>query len=170
MSTGTFREWLRESERISLTEVQRTGHQERSDFSAEKEWIRLSKNNLPKLLKSKELYSLYKYHDYLFLIKDDKYIAYMDGITDKLEGKKSFYITVMHSEERGSMNILFNLMQESGYKYIVSDTMLSDDAIKYYEKLMKQHKYFGVDYRDEKVKASDEELLSNPDYRIVIVL
>jgi hypothetical protein len=76
----------------------------------------------------------------------------------------------MYSEERGAMDILFNLMRESGYKYIVSDTMLSDDAIKYYEKLMKQHKYFGVDYRDEKVKASDEELLSNPDYRIVIVL
>ena len=49
---GTFREWLREQE---LNEVQRTGHQERSDFSGEKEWVRLSKNNLPKLLKSKNL-------------------------------------------------------------------------------------------------------------------
>jgi tyrosine-protein phosphatase YwqE len=66
MSIGTFREWLRESEKISLTEVQRTGHQERGEFSAEKEWIRLSKNNLTKLLKSKDNYSLYKYHDYLF--------------------------------------------------------------------------------------------------------
>ena len=153
-----------------VNEVQRTGHQERSDFSGEKEWIRLSKNNLPKLLKSKDLYSLYKYHDYLFLVKNNNYIAYMDGITDKLDGKKSFYITVMHSGERGSMDILFDLMRESGYKYIVSDTMLSDDAIKYYEKLMKRHKYFGVDYKDEKVKVSDSELLSNPDYRIVIVL
>ena len=94
----------------------------------------------------------------------------MDGITNKLDGKKSFYITVMHSGERGSMDILFDLMKDSGYKYIVSDTMLSDDAIKYYEKLMKRHKYFGVDYRDEKIKASDTELLSNPDYRIVIIL
>ena len=153
-----------------LTEVQRTGHQERSEFSAEKEWVRLSKNNLPKLLKEKDLYSLYKYHDYLFLTKEDKYIAHLDGITDKLEGKKSFYITVMYSVERGSMDILFDLMRESGYKYIVSDTMLSDDAIKYYEKLMKRHKYFGVDYRDEKVKVSDDELLSNPDYRIVVML
>ena len=166
----TFREWLRESGKSSLTEVQRTGAQERDDFSGEKEWNRLSKNNLPKLLKSKDLYSLYKYHDYLFLVKDNNYIAYMDGITDKLDGKKSFYITVMHSGERGSMDILFDLMKDSGYKYIVSDTMLSDDAIKYYEKLMKRHKYFGVDYRDEKIKASDTELLSNPDYRIVIVL
>lgn len=105
------------------------------------------------MLKSKDSYSLYKYHDYLFLIKDGKYAAHLDGITDKLESKKSFYITVMYSEERGAMNILFGLMQESGYKYIVSDTMLSDDAIKYYEKLMKQHKYFGVDYRDEKDKS-----------------
>ena len=61
-------------------------------------------------------------------------------------------------------------MKDSGYKYIVSDTMLSNDAIKYYEKLMKRHKYFGVDYRDENVKALDSELLSNPDYRIVIIL
>ena len=88
MSTVSFREWLRESERISLTEVQRTGHQERDEFSAEKEWIRLSKNNLPKLLKSKDHYSLYKYHDYLFLIKGGNYITYMDGITDKLEGRR----------------------------------------------------------------------------------
>ena len=157
-------------EDITITEVQRTGAQERDDFSGEKEWNRLSKNNLPKLLKSKDSYSLYKYYDYLFLAKEDNYIAYMDGITNKLENKKSFYITVMHSSERGAMDILFDLMRESGYKYIISDTMLSDDAIKYYEKLMKRHKYFGVDYRDEKIKASDTELLSNPDYRIVIIL
>ena len=157
-------------EDITVNEVQRTGAQERDDFSGEKEWVRLSKNNLPKLLKSKNLYSLYKYHEYLFLVKDNNYIAYMDGITDKLDGKKSFYITVMHSGERGSMDILFDLMKDSGYKYIVSDTMLSNDAIKYYEKLMKRHKYFGVDYRDENVKALDSELLSNPDYRIVIIL
>ena len=157
-------------EDITVNEVQRTGAQERDDFSGEKEWVRLSKNNLPKLLKSKNLYSLYKYHEYLFLVKDNNYIAYMDGITDKLDGKKSFYIAVMHSGERGSMDILFDLMKDSGYKYIVSDTMLSNDAIKYYEKLMKRHKYFGVDYRDENVKALDSELLSNPDYRIVIIL
>ena len=100
--------------------------------------VGLSKNNLPKLLKSKNLYSLYKYHDYLFLVNDNNYIAYLDGITDKLDGKKSFYITVMHSSERGAMDILFELMKESGYKYIISDTMLSDDAIRYYEKLMKR--------------------------------
>ena len=164
---GTFREWLREQE---LNEVQRTGHQERSEFSAEKEWIRLNKNKLPKLLKEKDFYSLYKYHDYLFLTREDKYIAHLDGTTDILEGKKSFYITVMYSGERGSMDILFGLMRESGYKYIVSDTMLSDDAIRYYEKLMKRHKYFGINYRDETVKVSDEELLDNPDYRIVIIL
>ena len=68
------------------------------------------------------------------------------------------------------MDILFLLMKDAGYKYIVSDTMLSLDAIKYYEKLMKRHKYFGIDYLDEKIKATDEELLSNPDYRIVIIL
>lgn len=166
----TFREWLRESESIELNEVQRTGHQERSDFSAEKEWIRLSKNNLAKLLKSNNEYSLYKCHDYIFLIKGDKYIAHLDGITDKLENKKSFYITVMFSQERGAMDILFDLMRDAGYKYIISDTMLSDDAIKYYEKLMKKHKYFGINYKDERVKVSDEELLNNPDYRITIIL
>ena len=42
-------------EDITVNEVQRTGHQERSDFSGEKEWIRLSKSNLPKILKSKDL-------------------------------------------------------------------------------------------------------------------
>lgn len=164
------REKLRKEFREYLNEVQRTGHQERSEFSGEKEFLRLQKNNLLKELKTKDSYSLYKYHDYLFLTKEDKYIAHLDCTTDKLESKKSFYITVMYSRERGAMNVLFDLMKDVGYKYIVSDTMLSDDAIKYYEKLMKKHKYFGVDYLDDTVKATDEELLSNPDYRIVIIL
>lgn len=164
------KEKLRQEFREYLNEVQRTGHQERSEFSAEKEFLRLQKSNLLKELKSKDAYSLYKYHDYLFLCKDDKYIAHLDGTTDKLEGKKSFYITVMYSGERGGMDIIFELMRAAGYKYIVSDTMLSDDAIKYYEKLMKRHKYFGIDYLDSEIKATYEELLSNPDYRIVIIL
>ena len=151
-----------------LTEVQQTGNQERSDFSGEKEWDRLKK--LSKTILSKDGYILYKYHDYLFLIKDDLYIAYLDGITDKLNSKKSFYITVMHSSERGAMDILFEMIKLSGFKYIVSDTMLSDDAIKYYKKLMSKHKYFGVNYKDETVQVQDRELLSNPDYRIVIIL
>lgn len=160
--------YFKENEK--LNEVQRTGHQERAEFSAENEFLRLQRSSLLKELKSRDSYSLYKYHDYLFLSKDDRYIAHLDGTTDKLEGKKSFYITVMYSEQRGAMDILFFLMKDGGYKYIVSDTMLSDDAIKYYEKLMKRHKYFGIDYLDEKIKATDEELLSNPDYRIVIIL
>ena len=140
------------------------------NLALKKEFLRLQKSSLLKELKSKDGYSLYKYHDYLFLCKDNRYIAHLDGTTDKLEGKKSFYITVMYSGQRGAMDILFFLMKDAGYKYIISDTMLSDDAIKYYEKLIKRHKYFGLDYLDERVKATDEELLSNPDYRIVIVL
>lgn len=164
------KEKLRIEFREYLNEVQRTGHQERSEFSGEKEFLRLQKSNLLKELKSKDEYSLYKYSDYLFLTKEDKYVAHLDGTTDKLESKKSFYITVMYSSERGGMDIIFQLMKDAGYKYIVSDTMLSNDAIKYYEKLMKKHKYFGIDYLDSKIKATDEELLSNPDYRIVIIL
>lgn len=83
----TFREWLKERE---LLEVQQTGEQNRNEFSAEKEWNRFSK--LSKLLKEYDGYSLYKYYDYLFLIKDNKYIAHLDGISDKLLGKKLFIL------------------------------------------------------------------------------
>lgn len=76
----------------------------------------------------------------------------------------------MHSKERGAMEIIYSLMKLSGYKYIVSDVLNSDDAVKHLEKLMKKYKYFGIDYRDEIVKVSDEELLNNPDYRIVFEL
>ena len=86
-----FRAYLKQQ----INEVQRNGHQERAEFSAEKEFLRLQKSSLLKEMKSKDGYSLYKYHDYLFLSKDDRYIAHLDGTTDKLEGKKSFYITVM---------------------------------------------------------------------------
>ena len=163
-----FREWLKELE-LELNEIQQTGEQNRNEFSAEKEWNRFSK--LSKLLKEYDGYSLYKYYDYLFLIKDNKYVAHLDGITDKLLGKKAFYITVMYSEERGAMEILFNLMKLTGYKCIVSDTMLSNDALKFHKKLNTKLKYFAINYKDEEVKhISDEELYSNPDYRIVNIL
>lgn len=159
-----FRDFLSKSP----NEIQLTGEQNRNEFSAEKEWNRLSK--LSKLLKESDEYSLYKYHDFLFLIKDGNYVAHLDGITDKLLGKKAFYITVMYSEERGAMEILFNLMKLTGYKYIVSDVMLSNDALKFHKKLNTKLKYFAINYKDEKVKVPDDELYSNPDYRIVNIL
>ena len=62
------------------------------------------------------------------------------------------------------------MMKSLKYVYVVSDVLISDDALKFYEKLMKIKKYFAVNYKDETAKVSDEELLSNPDYRIAIIL
>lgn len=152
-----------------LNEIQRTGSKtDREEYSGEKEFYRLKKHL--KLLLSENGYNLYKYFDTLFLSKDDKYIAYLDGTNDKLNNKKSYYITVMHSEERGAMLKMFGMMKSLKYVYIVSDVLISDDALKFYEKIMKMKKYFTINYKDETVKVSDEELLSNPDYRIVIIL
>lgn len=160
-----FREFLNKS----LNEIQLTGEQNRGEFSAEKDWVRL--NKLSKLISKKDEYELYKYYDFLFLIKEGNYVAHLDGTTDKLKSKKAFYITVMFSKERGSMKMLFNLMREAGYKYIVSDVMLSNDALKFHKKLNNELKYFAINYKDEEVKyISDEELYSNPDYRIVNIL
>ncbi len=159
-----FREFLNKS----LNEIQLTGEQNRGEFSAEKDWVRL--NKLSKLISKKDEYELYKYYDFLFLIKEGNYVAHLDGTTDKLKSKKAFYITVMYSEERGAMEILFNLMKSTGYKYIVSDTMLSNDALKFHKKLNTKLKYFAINYKDEEVKVSDNELYSNPDYRIVNIL
>lgn len=152
-----------------LNEIQRTGSKtDRSEYSGEKEFYRLNKHL--KLLISENGYELYKYFDTLFLSKDDKYIAYLDGTNDKLNNKKSYYISVMHSEERGALLKMFGMMKSLKYVYIVSDVLISDDALKFYKKIMKMKKYFAVDYKDETVEISDEELLSNPDYRITIVL
>lgn len=152
-----------------LNEIQRTGSKtDREEYSGEKEFYRLKKHL--KLLLSENGYNLYKYFDTLFLSKDDKYIAYLDGTNDKLNNKKSYYITVMHSEERGSMLKMFDMMKHLKYVYIVSDVLISDDALKFYEKIMKMKKYFAINYKDETTEIADDELLSNPDYRIVIAL
>lgn len=152
-----------------MNEIQQTGSKtDRSEYTGEKEFQRL-KPHL-KVLITLEEYTLYKYFDSLFLSKDDKYIAYLDGTNDKLNNKKSYYITVMHSEERGAMLKMFGMMKSLKYVYVVSDVLISDDALKFYEKLMKIKKYFAVNYKDETVKVSDEELLSNADYRIAIIL
>lgn len=160
----TFREFLNKS----LNEIQLTGEQNRGEFSAEKDWLRL--NKLSKVISKKDEYELYKYYDFLFLIKEGNYVAHLDGTTDKLKSKKAFYITVMFSKERGAMKLLFNLMREAGYKYIVSDVMLSNDALKFHKKLNNELKYFAINYKDEEFKVSDNELYSNPDYRIVNIL
>ena len=76
----------------------------------------------------------------------------------------------MHSEERGSMLKMFDMMKHLKYAYIVSDVLISDDALKFYEKIMKIKKYFAINYKDETSEIADDELLSNPDYRIVIKL
>lgn len=152
-----------------MNEIQQTGSKtDRAEYTGEKEFQRL-KPHL-KVLITLEEYTLYKYFDSLFLSKDDKYIAYLDGTNDKLNNKKSYYITVMHSEERGAMLKMFGMMKSLKYVYIVSDVLISDDALKFYEKIMKMKKYFAINYKDETVKVSDEELLSNPDYRIAIIL
>ena len=62
-------------------------------------------------------------------------------------------------------------MQEKAKVYFTDFRALPGTNLqKKLEKLMKKYKYFGIDYRDEIVKVSDEELLNNPDYRIVFEL
>lgn len=152
-----------------MNEIQQTGSKtDRAEYTGEKEFQRL-KPHLKELITLEE-YTLYKYFDTLFLSKEGKYIAYLDGTNDKLNNKKSYYITVMHSEERGSMLKMFDMMKHLKYVYIVSDVLISDDALKFYEKIMKMKKYFAINYKDETTEIADDELLSNPDYRIVIAL
>jgi hypothetical protein len=153
-----------------LLEVTSTGSKvDREEYSKEKKFIEIKK--LLKLVKSHDEYSLYKYYDYLFLSKNDDYVAHIDGTTDTLFGKKSVFITVSFSKERGSMKVLLELLKKSGYKYTISDTMLSDDAVKYYKKLILTKKYFIIDEEENVVKnPSEEEIFNNPNYRIVIQL
>ena len=167
---GAFRDYLKSLGKLEyLNEIHRTGSvSSRDEYSGELHYNRL-KDKL-KLLKSYNEYNLLKFKDYLFLVKDNEYIAYLDGTTDYLLSKKAFYISVMHSKERGAMEIIYSLMKLNGYKYIVSDILNSDDTVRHLEKLMKKYKYFGIDYKDEIVKVPDDELLNNPDYRIVFEL
>lgn len=153
-----------------LLEVTQTGsNTEREEYSKESVFKRTK--DLLKLLKTQNEYSLYKYYDYLFLSKNDEYIAHIDGVTDSLFGKKSVFITVSFSKERGTMSILLDLLKKSNYKYTISDTMLSDDAVKYYKKLMLIKKYFIIDEEENIVEyPTEEDIFNNPNYRIVIQL
>ena len=145
-----------------LFEIQQTGSKtDRDEYSSELNWNKYK--NFCKLLITQEEYSLYKYHDSLFLIKNDEYIASLDGTIDKLNSKKAFYILLMHSNERNAMQKMYQLMKLVGFKLIVSDVLNSDDAVKHLIKMMKSNKYFGINYKDETVNVTDEELLNNPD-------
>lgn len=153
-----------------LLEVSQTGSKtEREEYNKEEKFESVKK--LLKHIKTQEEYSLYKYYDYLFLSKNEEYVAHIDGVTDSLFGKKSVFITVSFSKERGAMSKLLELLKKSGYKYTISDTMLSDDAVKYYKKLMLIKKYFIIDEEENIIKSpSEEEIFNNPNYRIVIQL
>lgn len=158
---NTFRE---------LIEVTSTGTKtEREEYSKENKFNEVK--SLLKLVKTHKDYSLYKYYDYLFLCKDEKYVAHIDCTIDSLFGKKSVFIAVSFSKERGAMSKLLELLKKSGYKYTISDTMLSDDAVKYYKKLMLIKKYFIIDEEENIIKKpTEEEIFNNPNYRIVIQL
>lgn len=153
-----------------LLEVTSTGTKaEREEYSKENKFNEVK--GLLKLVKTQQEYSLYKYYDYLFLSKDEEYVAHIDGTTDSLFGKKSVFIAVSFSKERGAMKVLLELLKKSGYKYTISDTMLSDDAVKYYKKLMLIKKYFIIDEEENIIKSpTEEEIFNNPNYRIVIQL
>lgn len=152
-----------------IAEIQQTGSKtDRDEYSSELNWNKYK--NFCKLLITQDEYSLYKYHNNLFLIRNDEYIASLDGTIDKLNSKKAFYILLMHSNERNAMQKMYQLMKLVGFKLIVSDVLNSDDAVKHLIKMMKSNKYFGINYKDETVNVTDEELLNNPDYRIVIIL
>lgn len=153
-----------------LLEVTSTGTKtERDEYSKEEKFNEVK--HLMKMIKTLEEYSLYKYYDSLFLSKDGKYVAHIDGTIDSLFGKKSVFIAVSFSKERGAMSKLLELLKKSGYKYTISDTMLSDDAVKYYKKLMLIKKYFIIDEEENIVKnPTEKEIFNNPNYRIVIQL
>ena len=149
-----------------INEVQATGNNNRNDYDLTDTY-----NNLktpPKVSKADGEYSIRKVKDLYYLTKGEEYIGHIDGTTDKLDGKKALFIDVSYSKERGAMKILFNLVKKMGFKYTVSDMMLSDDAIKFYKKNFDS--YIAVNYKDEIVQASDEELFNNADYRLAIKL
>jgi len=158
-----------------FNEVELSNNVSREDMDGEK-YFDLDKLGKPK--KSAGGYDLYQDGDMFFLAKDGLYISYSDTSKDKINGKKAYYFTSIHSKERGGFRKLLDLMMKlPGVKYLVSDSLLTDDAMKFYKKILNDKSikkaliHFeelykeGNEFSEEDIKLA----LTDPAYTIAIV-
>jgi len=147
-----------------LQEVQQTGDSNSSDYDRT-DFYDSIKHHCKLILEENDL-QLQNYHDDWFLVKNNQMIANVNGEIDKLEGKKALFITFIFSKERGMMKQLYKMMLNSKkIKYIVSDQMLSTDAIKFYKKIQN---LYAVDLKNNIIDSPRGELFTNTELRIAI--
>jgi hypothetical protein len=138
--------------------------------SREKEWLNTSDNHKD-LIRDRIGSNHYKVYQvgstYFLTTENNEYLGYIEfDITRK------YHIIRMSSSniERGFYIIMFTTILSSGVKEIVSDSMLSTNAIKSYEKINKSKSSIslkvtdGVNYWD----FSREMLLNDDSYRVSV--
>ena len=152
----TFKEYLKETERSNFIK--------RSEHNGITLWAKFQE--ISTNLTSNKEYTLYKYKNYYFLTKDFDYIAHIDyskgKISDNGKGINSIFIDDAYSSVRGGYDILINLILKS-VKLVVSGVQLSEDAEKYYTKVLKNPKVKYILQDNEvivtkKVKFSSSEI------------
>lgn len=154
-----------------LLETSTSNSTAREDYDGTDLW----KNSTAKLVKTEKDYQLHKDKDVYFLVKDDKYIAHIDGTHDKCKGKRALFINAAFAKERGSYRILFDMILKTSVKYIISDALLSSDAERFWKKILADTSLtkiileFNEDILYNKssfTKEETKEIFTNPDITI----
>ena len=153
-----------------------TGYGSYNAHSGKKDWeFELSKNN-KELLKDKlgsERYKVYKvFSKYYLTSENDEYLGRLELTPPNNKGVS--VIETSHSNiKKGFYNIMFTAIlgsKKTGIKEILSDTALSNQAIKSYTKLSKLNnlKLSIYDTFSGKQEYDEKTLLDNENYRVSI--
>ena len=140
------------------------------DFSKIKEWETVMEKAKLQDINVND-HQIYEYKGTYYLIKDNQYVAHVQDYNEKLKNK-TLNIISASSEERGAYRVLLIALLQK-IKYIVSDSILSVSATKFWEKIIKDTSVNKVVFNTDdniEYRGNDSQILhkyfQNPDFRI----
>jgi len=124
-----------------------------------------------KLFQKLSPYNIFKYRDLFFLIKDDKYIAHIQNYDDRIQEKTIDTVESFSTEREAYKILLLGLLKSPKIKRILTDSMLSSSATKFWKKMIQDPKIkkIIVDNQSKEIDTTEYlKYLEDPDYRIGI--
>lgn len=129
------------------------------------------KSSLPasaKKVKDLEQYSLYKNKSVYFLVDND-YIAHVDVTVDKINGKRSLFINSAYSAQRGAYKTLLRgILSLSNVRYIISDALVSSDALSFWKKILKDTSITKIVLRYNEEIVFEQKQFTNEQIKMIL--
>lgn len=154
-----------------LEMAMRTGKSKPEEYNKEDEFNDLKNNKLLELYKEINNYKIYRTQTTIYLSdKDSNYLGYVKLInprnvmkSEDLKKYKVFVIQGSHSKLSGGFyKLMFSVIFDLGYNLILSDLMMTDEAINAWIKILNNNPNKACIYNEESNELEKYE--ENKDY------